>query len=405
MSDIAIHGLNHLPDPFFEWRRERVFQFAFALSLIAHALLIAFVPAMRSVNIDAPSVLNVELQTPVAESARKSVKPAPKLHEERVTEKAETPSLPLTSVPEPLPPLVTPNTRNPEPVRVDLPKLTPRVVESAPVRQLRQSEVLQPEPPRALSDLRPAPRTEVRQDPRAEPRPVTRDEPRIEPRVEIRPEPNVLPHLEPHPAPRVGAATDVRSDVRPEPRPVARLEPHQNDTRVDPVADPRPEPRVAPRVDPSMAVAQPTANTAPPRGETVPATPARAPVIATPTPPSAPVQVAVPKQLPDAAALAREDSLLVSYTQDLKRKVDEQKRYPKRALDAGWQGVTKVRVHLAADGSVMEVGVEEKSEHSVLDDAALKMVKNLKPFPPLPDALRGKERTIIVPIQFRIANS
>jgi TonB family protein len=113
-----------------------------------------------------------------------------------------------------------------------------------------------------------------------------------------------------------------------------------------------------------------------------------------------------PKTLPpERPPSSDEGTLLQSYRAEISRQLDQQRFYPKRALDAGWQGTTKVRVHLTADGDVLNVAVEETSGHAVLDDAALKMVKNLRPFPPMPEALRGKERTIILPLQFRIGNS
>jgi TonB family protein len=397
MTELALDRLTYLPEPFVEWYRARVFQLAFGLSVIVHALLIALVPGIRTKSLELPAAISVEL-APV--NPEIPAKPVRQVKEPPPPPKSD---LPVKVEPEvPPPPRLDQNPVRVDPVRPVLPTPQPKV-EPVMDKVAKRPELVQPEPPRILSDPRPAPRAEL---PRVDPRPVER----VEPRPEVRPD----PQLEVRPVPRV------------EPRPV--------EPRVDPKVEVRPEPRVEPQrvaVQPPVEVPVPrsspptpavpvrTASLAAPAPPVVPAqaetelrpkletaipvaTPAKAPVVAAPSPPPAPVQ---PKKLPDTELLAREANLLVSYSQDIKRKVDEQKRYPKRALDAGWQGTTKVRVHLAADGSVMDVVVEEKSEHAVLDEAALKMVKNLKPFPPLPDELRGKERTIVVPIQFRIANS
>jgi TonB family protein len=132
---------------------------------------------------------------------------------------------------------------------------------------------------------------------------------------------------------------------------------------------------------------------------------AAAPTVASPAPP-APSPPIPSKKLPDADLLAREAIVKNSYLKAIQRKVYEQHIYPRQAVIKKWEGQTKVGIHLAADGNVIDVVVEEKSDYPVLDEAALKMVKGLKPFPPLPDELRGKERTIIVPVQFTLpANS
>jgi TonB family protein len=383
MSDLALDRTIYLPEPFVEWYRERAFQFTFAASLIVHALLIALVPAMRTVSIEPPLTLNVELAVPRPEPAKAEVR----------EEKLAPP--PLLA-----PRLTPPVEREPqrdEPVRPEQAKVIPRV-DPLPER-IKQPELVQPEAPRVLTDPRPAPRAEIaRVEPRIEPRLVQKEEPNLDVRPDVRPEPT----------PRVILRPDARVEPslspRLEPKPVPRVEPSVVEPLVEPRIDARPEPRaeIAPTVVSPVQIANaPAPVVAPPVQSPVNTRPhVEAPVVS-----AAKASVAPTPKLSDSATLLRDETLLVSYTQDIKRKVDELKRYPKRALEAGWQGITRVRVHLAADGSVLDVAVEEKSEHSVLDEAALKMVKSLKPFPPLPDALRGKEHTIIVPIQFRIINS
>ncbi len=44
-----------------DWYRERPFKVAFAVSVVIHATLIAFIPGFRSVPIETPRVLDVEI--------------------------------------------------------------------------------------------------------------------------------------------------------------------------------------------------------------------------------------------------------------------------------------------------------------------------------------------------------
>ncbi len=203
-----------------DWYRARPFKVAFAVSVVIHATLIAFIPGFRSVQIETPRVLEVQI---VAEA----VPPIPRIQEHPVVQQ-----------------------KTMEPEVEPIPEPVMRQPQTEPIREpvVRQP---QPEPP-------PVPRTEIMQAPRAEPKPEfvvpkpeLRPEPKAEPRVEARPEPKIERRPEPQPEPR--------TEIRPEPQTIPR----------------EPPPAVQPRVEPSVVA--PAVVPVPPPVATAPAPPVVAP--------------------------------------------------------------------------------------------------------------------------------
>jgi periplasmic protein TonB len=75
--------------------------------------------------------------------------------------------------------------------------------------------------------------------------------------------------------------------------------------------------------------------------------------------------------------------------------------YPSSARRLGIQGLTTLRVFVAADGRVGEVVVQESAGHPDLDEAAADAVKQWR-FEP---ARRGAEPVgvwVLLPVQFRL---
>ena len=61
MTAVTFGETNPALEQFVTWYRERPTQLAFAASLLLHALLIAFIPGFRSVPLETPSVLTVQI--------------------------------------------------------------------------------------------------------------------------------------------------------------------------------------------------------------------------------------------------------------------------------------------------------------------------------------------------------
>jgi protein TonB len=62
--------------------------------------------------------------------------------------------------------------------------------------------------------------------------------------------------------------------------------------------------------------------------------------------------------------------------------------YPAEARRAGIYGTLRLLVVLTADGSLKEVGILESSGNTVLDDAAIRIIRMAAPFPAFPEDMR-----------------
>jgi protein TonB len=81
--------------------------------------------------------------------------------------------------------------------------------------------------------------------------------------------------------------------------------------------------------------------------------------------------------------------------------VREDRDYPRLARQKGWEGTTQVKVQFGADGKVKSVIVGGSGGYEVLDDKAIEIIRRIE-MPKVPDALRGQEFTVHVPIVFKI---
>jgi len=76
--------------------------------------------------------------------------------------------------------------------------------------------------------------------------------------------------------------------------------------------------------------------------------------------------------------------------------------FPKEALDRQKHGETVVQFSVNRDGSVANLSVSQPSGSTVLDDAALAIIRKAsKNFPSIPDALAGESVHYVVPIHFK----
>ncbi len=353
MTDIALDQGGFYPSPLTGWYRERPFKVALVGSLLVHAALIAAVPGFRAVVIEVPQVLNVEI---LKEELPQPVVPAPVRRQPELRPEAVQPP----PVVEPLPPPVAETLALPpvieKPVIRPEPKVRqPEPVVSAPDPVVRQLEpvVRQPAP-----DAPPAPKTEVIQ---------------MLPRPEQRPDPVVVPKPDPQPAPNL----EPRAQVQPE-SPVPRV---------------APPPQPAPTVQPQIAAVTPPQRDAP--QPAVPQASVKAPAVVAPAPP---VQAARTEP-------AAERTLTSSYEKSLADLIKRHEKYPDRARRQGWQGTAVVGLSLSADGKVMDISIIESSGRDILDEAALNMVRRASPLPRAPEGLRGTERTVRVPIVFKLQDS
>ncbi|HWK01798.1 MAG TPA: energy transducer TonB [Xanthobacteraceae bacterium] len=89
-----------------------------------------------------------------------------------------------------------------------------------------------------------------------------------------------------------------------------------------------------------------------------------------------------------------------SYQAQVLAHLQRYKSYPAAAKSAGIRGVATVRFALSASGAVISASLARGSGASVLDQAAVAMVRRASPFPPIPSGLGRSQMAFSAPIRF-----
>ncbi len=111
---------------------------------------------------------------------------------------------------------------------------------------------------------------------------------------------------------------------------------------------------------------------------------------------------ATAKEEPPVVSQADLDDARSRYGNSLWGAISKHKKYPKIAAMRNWQGEAIVELELDGNGKLKSKKIVQSSGHEVLDKQALEMVEKALPFPPPPDALRGTNFTITVPVPFKL---
>jgi len=214
------------------------------------------------------------------------------------------------------------------------------------------------------------------------------------------PEPKATPPLIVELVPQPPPPPVVQPEVQAPPPPVVKATPKP--------VPPRPVPEVKPEPRPEPPPIAETRTPPPPQPIAVPPRPvqpepqAAAPVrVEPPSPvhvePPAPAQPPAPPQPP-----ALDASVLRDYSAIVSGAVGRKKVYPRLAVMRRWQGTADLKLQIAADGGLKALSVAHSSGFEILDDQAMKMVKEAMPLPTLPDGLRGREFVIDIPVAFKL---
>lgn len=173
------------------------------------------------------------------------------------------------------------------------------------------------------------------------------------------------------------------------------------------IAQPAAEPLVQPVAKPAPpaerpAVRKPAVKTAPaplPLPLPLPL-PVQPPVVESAPAPAAPVTPAAPgpavrlEPVPAPTPAAPPPDLAGAqegYRVSLNIAAARFKRYPRAAIDNGWEGEVVLLLSIGADGRIAALRVKTGSGYEILDRQALDMFRNAKPFVPVPRALQGRE--------------
>ncbi len=130
------------------------------------------------------------------------------------------------------------------------------------------------------------------------------------------------------------------------------------------------------------------------------------PVLASPVPaavpaPVAPVAPVAARPGPQSANVIDSTTLRKNYVAAqygvIRDKVYRALSYPAYAQEEGWQGTVKMRFLVNRDGSVDSIHILKSSGYSLLDNSAVKAVRQAAPFPYAPAMLE-----IILPVVYRL---
>ncbi len=117
---------------------------------------------------------------------------------------------------------------------------------------------------------------------------------------------------------------------------------------------------------------------------------------------SAPTAPGIASTETAAGALVASASAKQIYVSELRAFLERNKRYPSQALTLGQEGTVKIRFQILEDGTLTEATVAQTSGSSILDQAAMKLVRGLVRFKPIPEGLVERSLSLIVPIEYRI---
>ncbi|MEW6609059.1 MAG: energy transducer TonB [bacterium] len=91
-----------------------------------------------------------------------------------------------------------------------------------------------------------------------------------------------------------------------------------------------------------------------------------------------------------------------NYQREVRRKIEQAKRYPAFARRNEIEGVVKVRFTILSDGSVDKIEICQSSGSSLLDNAACSTIKRAASFPPIPEEVGRSQLQIQVDIVFTL---
>lgn len=91
----------------------------------------------------------------------------------------------------------------------------------------------------------------------------------------------------------------------------------------------------------------------------------------------------------------------VSYANQLQAYIEENQYYPRRALVLGQTGKVTIQLTVGRDGVFQKIEIIGLAKHRDLNQAALKLLRQLNSFKPLPEHYKGPAQ-FIVPILYNI---
>ena len=93
---------------------------------------------------------------------------------------------------------------------------------------------------------------------------------------------------------------------------------------------------------------------------------------------------------------------LRQYCEEVKRKIEKEKKYPNWAERNGYEGEVEIKFKILADGHVENVEIVNSSGYDILDNEAVRTIIQAAPFPLIPRVLAKTYLWIKVPLVFKL---
>ncbi|OGX45495.1 MAG: hypothetical protein A3G38_03780 [Omnitrophica WOR_2 bacterium RIFCSPLOWO2_12_FULL_51_8] len=100
--------------------------------------------------------------------------------------------------------------------------------------------------------------------------------------------------------------------------------------------------------------------------------------------------------------LGPQEEAALRYQDMVKRKIQEQKKYPAWAEKRGIEGASRLVFTVLADGTAKGISIIYSSGSFTLDDEAIATVKRASPFNPIPAQINRTKLTMEITIAFRL---
>jgi protein TonB len=104
----------------------------------------------------------------------------------------------------------------------------------------------------------------------------------------------------------------------------------------------------------------------------------------------------------DTISLDTKDKRYVTYARLVKEIIMKHWTYPTRAKEHLLEGKLTVVFSLAGNGDMVQVAVNRKSRHKILDQEAVRAITAAAPFPPFPKHITAKRLNIIANFDYRL---